>query len=108
MENRKRPFRLGVYFTESEYQMLRKKAESARLTMGEFIRRCIAEKEIKQAPPVEMLPLMRHIHRVGDNLNQLLKHVNSGNPLEVPQMRKVLDQISQAADTVIKAYMTED
>ena len=108
MENRKRPFRLGVYFTEREYQMLRKKAESANLTMGEFIRRCIADKEIKQAPPVGMLPLMRHIHRVGDNLNQLLKHVNSGNPLDLPQMREVLDQISQAADTVIKAYTTEE
>ena len=97
-----------VYFPEAEMQALKRKAADAGLSCSEFVRLTVKNKEIKQAPPVGMLPLMRHIHRVGDNLNQLLKHVNSGNPLEVPQMRKVLDQISLAADAVIKAYMTED
>ena len=97
-----------VYFPESEMQALKRKAADADLSCSEFVRRAVKNKEIKQAPPVEMLPLMRHIHRVGDNLNQLLKHVNSGNPLDLKQTRKVLDQISQAADTVIKAYTTED
>ena len=97
-----------VYFPEAEMQALKRKAADAGLSCSEFVRLAVKNKEIKQAPPVEMLPLMRHIHRVGDNLNQLLKHVNSGNPLDLKQTRKVLDQISQAADTVIKAYTTEE
>ena len=97
-----------VYFPESEMQDLKRKAADAGLNCSEFVRRAVKNKEIKQAPPVEMLPLMRHIHRVGDNLNQLLKRVNSGDKLDLKQMRKILDQISQAADTIIKAYTMED
>ena len=97
-----------VYFPEAEMHALKRKAADAGLSCSEFVRLAVKNKEIKQAPPVEMLPLMRHIHRVGDNLNQLLKHVNSGDKLDLKQMRKVLDQISQAADTIIKAYTMED
>ena len=97
-----------VYFPEAEMQALKRKAADAGLNCSEFVRLAVKNKEIKQAPPVGIASLMRHIHRVGDNLNQLLKHVNSGDKLDLKQMRKVLDQISLAADTVIKAYTTED
>ena len=108
MDKRKRPRRLGVYFTEDEFKMLREKAASARLSMGDFIRRCIANKEIKPAPPADIPRLTREIHRVGNNLNQLLRNFNSGNPMDLPLMRTVLEQTRQAADAVVKAYTMEE
>lgn len=108
MEKRKRPVRLGVYFTESEFALLREKSKKARLSMGDFIRRCVADKEVKQAPSADIPILIRDIRRVGYNVDQLLKIANSTHLLDAPQMRKVLVQTYLAADAVLKAYTTED
>lgn len=108
MEKRKRPVRLGVYFTEAEYAVLREKSKKAGLSMGDFIRRCVADKEVKQAPSTDIPILIRDIRRVGYNVDQLLKIANSTHLLDAPQMRKVLVQTYLAADAVLKAYTTED
>ena len=108
MDKRKRTHRLGVYFTEDEFKMLREKAASARLSMGDFIRRCIANKEIKPAPPVDIPRLTMEIHRAGNNINQLLRKANSGYLAEVPLMQKVLKRLYQAADAVVNTYTMED
>ena len=108
LKNRKRSVRLGVYFTQEEYAALREKSKSARLTMGEFIRRSIAGKEVKQAPSADIPVLIRDIRRAGNNVNQLLKIANSTHLLDAPQMRKVLAKTYLAADAVVRAYTTED
>ena len=72
MENRKRSVRLGVYFTEAEFAQLREKSQKAGLSMGDFIRRCVADKEVKQAPSADIPILIRDIRRVGYNVDQLL------------------------------------
>ena len=108
MENRKRPVRLGVYFTEEEYAALRDKASKAGLSMGDFIRRCIAGKEVKQAPSADIPILIRDIRRAGYNANQLLKIAYSTHLVDAPQMRKTLVQLHLAADAVLKAYTMEE
>ena len=108
MDKRKRTRRLGVYFTESELEALREKAAEARLSMGEFIRKSVADKEIKPSPPADIQRLTREIHRIGNNLNQLLRNFNSGNPMDLPLMLTVLEQTRQAADAVVRAYTMEE
>ena len=76
--------------------------------MGDFIRRCVADKEVKQAPTADIPILIRDIRRVGYNVDQLLKIANSTHLIDAPQMRKVLVQTYLAADAVLKAYTTED
>ena len=108
MEKRKRPVRLGVYFTRDEFAALRAKADAAGLSMGDFIRRAIAGKEVKQAPSADIPTLLVELHRAGNNVNQLLQKANSAHLLDAPQMRKVLARVYLAADKVVKAYTTED
>ena len=108
MEKRKRPIRLGVYFTRDEYAALRAKADAAGLSMGDFIRRAIAGKEVKQAPSADIPTLLMELHRAGNNVNQLLQKANSAHLLDAPQMRKVLARVYLAADKVVKAYTTEE
>lgn len=76
--------------------------------MSDFIRRCVADKEVKQAPTADIPILIRDIRRVGYNVDQLLKIANSTHLIDAPQMRKVLVQTYLAADAVLKAYTTED
>ena len=101
---RKRNCRLEVCFTKDELFDLTKKARKARLSKGGFIRRAVRGLEVKEAPSVETMLLLRELKRVGYNLDQLLKRANSIGLLDVPQMRKVLENVDTAAKTVIASY----
>ena len=48
---RKRNCRVEVCFTKDELIVLSKKAKKAGLSIGGFVRRSVADKEIKEAPP---------------------------------------------------------
>ena len=79
--------------------MLSKKAKKAGLSIGGFVRRSVADKEIKEAPPADIPLLLRAMRQAGYNLDQTLKRFNSTN---VPDMRKrqiVLNQRQRKAVT---------
>jgi len=59
---------------------------------------------VKEAPSADTLLLLRELKRVGYNLDQLLKRANAIGLMDVPQMRKVLENVDTAAKTVISAY----
>ena len=51
---RKRNCRVEVCFTKDELSVLSKKAKKAGLSIGGFVRRRVAQKEIKEAPPSDI------------------------------------------------------
>lgn len=67
------------------------------------------ETEIKEAPSADVPILIREVRRVGYNIDQLLKIANSQGLVDVPQLRKALEENRAAVKQIIKAYsMTED
>lgn len=90
---RKRNCRLEVCFTKDELSELIKKARKAHLSKGGFVRHVVSGADIKEAPPADFYGLMREVKRVGSNLDQLLKLANSKGLLDVPAIRKSLDEI---------------
>ncbi len=97
-----------IFFSEQEQAELKEKAAAAGISCSEFVRRAVANKEVKQAPSADIPILIRDIRRVGYNVDQLLTIANSTHLLDAPQMRKVLAQTYLAADAVLKAFTTED
>ena len=90
---RKRNCRLEVRFTKDELSDLSKKARKAGMSNGGFVRHIVSGVEIKEAPPADFYALMREVKRVGSNLDQLLKLAYSKGLLDVPAIRKSLDEI---------------
>lgn len=90
---RKRNCRLEVCFTKDELADLTKKARKAHLSKGGLVRHVVSGVEIKEAPPADFYALMREVKRVGSNLDQLLKLAYSKGLLDVPAIRKCLDEI---------------
>ena len=105
---RKRNCRVEVCFTKDEVSDLKKKAQKAGLSIGEFVRCAVRNLEVKEAPPADIPILIRDIRRAGHNVNQLLKIADATHLLDAPQMRKVLAQTYLAADAVVKAYIMKD
>ena len=105
---RKRNHSMLVFYTDAEYEALKAKAAAAGLSCSEFVRRAVADKEVKPAPPADIPILIRDIRRVGYNVDQLLKIANATRLVDAPQMRKVLAHVYLAADKVVKAYTAKD
>lgn len=101
---RKRNCRVEIYFTKTELETLTKKVRKSGLSREGYCRRILNGAVVKEAPPAELPLLIREVRRVGYNIDQLLKRANAIGLMDVPQMRKVLENVDTAAKTVISAY----
>ena len=103
---RKRNCRVEVCFTKDELYDLTKKARKARLSIGGFIRRAVRGIEVREAPPADVPILIQEVRRVGNNLNQIMKRANTLGLLDVPQLRKALDENRAVEKMIADAYTT--
>ena len=102
MKNRNCRFELRL--SEDELSCLTERAEKAHLSNASFIRRAIKDKVVKEAPDVYVPVLIREVRRVGYNINQILATANARGLLDVPRLRKALDELHTVAQTIIQAY----
>lgn len=77
------------------------------MSVGGFIRSCVANKEVKEAPPADIPALLRAMRQAGYNLDQTLKKFNTTNVPDMPQFRKGLEEIRAATKLVSDAYTSE-
>lgn len=96
--------RFELRFTKEELSDLTKKARKAKLTNAAFVRRAIRNTEVKEAPSVDVPVFLNEIRRVGYNINQLLKIANAQGLVEVPQLRKMLNDCQGVLKKITEAY----
>lgn len=104
---RKRNCRLEVCFTREELSDLTKKARKARLSKGGLIRLAVKGVQIKEAPPADVPVLIREVRRVGYNIEQILRLANAKGLLDVPRLRKALDENRAVEKLIVETYTTE-
>lgn len=93
----KRNLEMKVRFTRDELDTLNKKARKAGRSREGYCRQILNESVVKEAPSDDFYALMREVKRVGSNLDQLLKLGYSKGLLDVPAIRKSLDEIHDTA-----------
>lgn len=87
---------MSIRLTQSEKSSIYKKSKKAKLTLTEYILKSSLQSEIKV---VDLQPLLVELKRIGNNLNQITRKINSGafcsyNFEEVIAMqRKIYDVI---------------
>ncbi len=99
--------RFDVRLTKEELNALRKKARKAGLTDGGFVRMAVAGKEIKEAPPADVPFLIREVRRVGSDIEQILKIAGRKGYVELPELRKALDENRAVEKMISQAYGQE-
>ena len=78
MKNRVRNERLEIRLTEKERDLFEEKMRKVKCkTMSHFIRRCVLEKEINVVDLDPFRDLQWEISKVGNNINQIAKAVNT-------------------------------
>ena len=97
---------MKIRFTRGELDALTKKARKSGFSREGFSRRILNGAEVKEAPPAELPLLIREVRRVGYNIDQLLKRANSIGLLDVPQLRKALEDNRAVEKLIVDIYTT--
>ena len=93
-------------FTKAEMDALTKKSRKAGLSREGYCRRILNGAEVKEAPPADVPMLIREVRRVGYNIDQILKRANSIGLLDVPQLRKALEDNRAVEKLIVDTYTT--
>lgn len=84
--------RVEVYFTDSEYSDLVKVA--GKMKVSNLIHFAITKPESLPRPVPEInSQAWEEIGRIGNNLNQISRHLNSGGNMEIEQIKKELNAL---------------
>lgn len=103
---RKRNCRVEIYFTPSELGNLTKKVRKAGLSREGYCRRILNGSVVKEAPSADVPLLIREVRRVGCNIEQLLWRANATGLLDVPQLRKALEDNRVVEKLIVDTYTT--
>ena len=78
-EEERRTRTVGVRVTEAEAAELRERAQAARLSMGAYLRRRALGQRVRMAAERRLgAAELRELNRIGVNLNQMARAMNSG------------------------------
>ena len=98
----KRTLEMKVRFTKTELDALTKKARKSGLSREGYCRRVL--NGTKEAPPADVPVLIQEVRRVGNNLNQVMKRANALGLLDVPQLRKALEDNRAVEKLIADTY----
>ena len=105
----KRNCGMVLRFTKAEMDTLTKKARKVNMSREGFCRKVLNEVEVKEAPPVDVPILIREVRRVGYNIDQVLKIARAQDLVDVPQLRKALEENRALVKQITNVYaMAED
>ena len=100
----KRTCAITLRFHRSELEALTQKARKANMSRESYCRAVLNGSEVKEGPNADVAQLINQVRRVGYNIDQILKIANGQGLVDVPQLRKALEETHQVAQQIIKAY----
>lgn len=101
---RKRKIGFLVRLTDDELKKLDGKVKKAGMSREHYVRKVLSDSRVYEALPVDFPKLIREVNRVGSNIDQILRIANSKNLLDVPRLRKELDELDAIEDAMWKTF----
>ena len=102
---RTRNHRVVFYLNDKEFEAFEEKAKRSSRSRESFIRRAIQEVQIKELPPADLHKLIWEIRRVGNNIDQILMIANTKGILNIPDLRKAIDDLREAEKLIVSQYI---
>ena len=101
----RRTLEMKIRFTRAELDVLTKKSRKAGLSREGYSRRILTGAVVKENPPADVPMLIREVRCVGYNIDQILKLANAKGLLDVPRLRKALDENRAVEKLISDTYM---
>lgn len=100
----KRNCSMLLRFSKAELDALTKKARKTKLSREGYCRAVLNGSEVKEAPSADVPKLIYEVRRVGQNIDQILKIAYAKGLLDVPQLRKALEDNRTVEKMIVDAY----
>ena len=88
-EEERRTRTVGVRVTAAEATELRERAQAARLSMGAYLRRRALGQRVRMAAE------LRELNRIGVNLNQMARALNSGAVSSPAETQEAVERVGE-------------
>ena len=102
---RTRNHRVVFYLNDREFEAFEQKAKRSSRSREAFIRKAIEDVQIKELPPADLHKLIWEIRRVGNNIDQILMIANTKGILNIPDLRKAIDDLREAEKLIVSQYI---
>ncbi len=103
---RKRGYKINVFLSDEEKQILKDKAEKTGLTYSTLIRFLIKGYSPKEKPPDEFYDSLNWIRRTGNLLNQMAAKMNYlGYVEDVKFLRKTINNLNDLIINIKDYYL---
>ena len=102
---RTRNHRVVFYLNDREFKAFEEKAKRSSRSREAFIRKAIEDVQIKELPPADLHKLIWEIRRVGNNIDQILMIANSKGILNIPDLRKAIDDLRETEKLIVSQYI---
>ena len=102
---RTRNHRVVFYLNDREFEAFEEKAKRSSRSREAFIRKAIEDVQIKELPPADLHKLIWEIRRVGNNIDQILMISNAKGILNIPDLRKAIDDLREAEKLIVSQYI---
>ena len=102
---RTRNHRVVFYLNDREFEAFEEKAKRSSRSREAFIRKAIQEVQIKELPPADLHKLIWEIRRVGNNIDQILMIANTKGILNIPDLRKAIDDLRETEKLIVSQYI---
>ena len=105
MKNKvERSIQIHFRVTQKEYKTIKEKAAESGLSISEFSRRILMDGKVLAAPPVDFYTLLWQIKRIGSNLDQLLRKLNTFGIAYSLDLERCEDDIKDMKRLLIETY----
>ena len=102
---RKRNIRKDIMLNDIENEKLISDCKRANISYGEYFRKLLMEKEIKEKPGIEFYEVMKQLSKIGVNLNQIAYKANSTNKIDKDYYKQVADEWHSFAREVKRKFL---
>jgi len=100
---RRRNNRVSVYLNDAELEKLRALLDRAGLTQQSYMRHIISGVIPADRPPTDYYAMMRELHAIGNNLNQIAHQANAIGMVDVSGYWRNVAKLDEAIASIMAA-----
>ena len=102
---RKRYIRKDIMLNEIENKKLIADCQRCKLSYGEYFRKLLMNEQIKEKPGIEFYEVMKHLSKIGVNLNQIAKKANKTGKIYKDYFKQEVDAWHKFANEVKDKFL---
>ena len=97
---RQRKHFIGLWLDDAEHEHFQRQCKISALTASAFVRKSIMGIELRPRPPDEVAALVRELHAIGNNVNQIAHWANAQKSVSEEEIRRAAALVYEAARLV--------